>query len=87
MTAVRLEAARRIECGGMRIPYHMQRRATLRLSTFGAVIDQCTPDAGSPNVRLDKEAIELGLTVQPRQHNGKSDDSASKLSNENPALS
>jgi hypothetical protein len=71
----------------MRIPYHVQRGATLRTSMFGTAIKQCASDAASPHVRLDKEAVELRLAVRSGQRNGKSNDGGSKLSNKNLALS
>jgi hypothetical protein len=71
----------------MGIPCHVQRGATLCSCLFGTAINQCAPDAASPHVRFDKEAVELHLAVRSGQRNGKSDDGAGKLGNENLAPS
>ena len=60
----------------MGISNHTQSRRALRACDAGAVFHQHLPHALAPGVWLNKQTVELGLSVVPRQHGGKSDDCA-----------
>jgi len=48
----------------------------------GAMLDQQSPDPSFPETRIDKQRIELGIPVRPRQDRGEADDHVIALGHE-----
>ena len=55
----------------MGIANHVQKARRPRMSHFGNVIDELPSDALLPEVRLDKQRVQLCTTVWSRHHSGK----------------
>ena len=60
----------------MGIADHAKRSRSLRTRSLDTVLDQRSSDSTSPDVGIDEQSVQFGISIRTREQCSKSDDSA-----------